>query len=179
MWILGIVCAWVYLAGVVAPVIVARPYQDDDARWWSPWIAAAIWPADFLIAAVRWAWRSLRRRRSSRAIAAAVLLLVTASSLTASPRLFRVTAYCPCRLCCGPHACRVTASGRPAVGLLCAAPRSIPFGTVLDIPGYGQAVVADRGGAIKGDRLDVLFPTHAAARAWGVRWVLVHVSRGS
>ncbi len=29
--------------------------------------------------------------------------------------------------------------------------------------------VLDRGGVIKGHRLDVLFPTHEAAMQWGVR----------
>jgi 3D (Asp-Asp-Asp) domain-containing protein len=33
--------------------------------------------------------------------------------------------------------------------------------------------VLDRGGAIKGARLDVFFATHDEARAWGRRWVLV------
>jgi hypothetical protein len=35
--------------------------------------------------------------------------------------------------------------------------------------------VLDRGGAIKGHRLDVLFPTHEQARAWGVRKLRVTV----
>ena len=59
---------------------------------------------------------------------------------------------------------------------LAAAPRSIPFGTRLSIPGYGVCRVEDRGGAIKGNRIDVLMPTHAAARAWGVRYVKVSVT---
>jgi 3D (Asp-Asp-Asp) domain-containing protein len=54
-----------------------------------------------------------------------------------------------------------------------AAPRSIPFGTVLDIPGYGQVRVEDRGGAITEGRLDVFFPTHAEALAWGMRNLVV------
>jgi len=63
----------------------------------------------------------------------------------------------------------ITASGRPAVFGMCAADRSIPFGTVLFIPGYGYAVVADRGGAIKGRHLDVFIPNLSSANAWGVR----------
>jgi len=83
----------------------------------------------------------------------------------------RVTAYCPCRICCGPRACGVTASGRRAEGLIVAADRSIPFGTRVSVPGYGVATVADRGGAIVGDRLDVLFASHKEAKAWGVRYL--------
>ena len=45
-----------------------------------------------------------------------------------------------------------------------------PFGTVIDVPGYGRATVRDRGGSIKGPRrLDVFFPTESAAVQWGRR----------
>jgi 3D (Asp-Asp-Asp) domain-containing protein len=45
----------------------------------------------------------------------------------------------------------------------------LPFNTKLMIPGYdGAAVeVIDRGGAIKGNKLDVYFPTHEEALQWG------------
>lgn len=89
----------------------------------------------------------------------------------------RVTAYCPCEKCCGRWADGVTASGEPVTangGRFAAADRSIPFGTMIEIPGYngGRAVpVLDRGGAIRGDRLDVFFPTHEQALRWGVRHI--------
>ena len=60
-----------------------------------------------------------------------------------------VSAYCPCSLCCGPRASGITASGKPAIGKLIAAPSSYAFGTGMRIPGYGTAKVQDRGGAIK------------------------------
>lgn len=80
-----------------------------------------------------------------------------------------VTAYCPCEKCCGRYADGVTASGYVIEygASFVAAPESIPFGTMLDIPGYGIAPVRDRGGAIKGNRLDVFFPTHREAMEWG------------
>jgi 3D (Asp-Asp-Asp) domain-containing protein len=56
----------------------------------------------------------------------------------------------------------------------------MPFGTLVSVPGYhgGMPVpVLDRGGAIKGERLDVLLPTHAQALAWGKRTVEVTVWR--
>ena len=46
----------------------------------------------------------------------------------------------------------------------------LPFGSMVSVPGYadGEVVpVLDRGGAIKGRRLDVLYPTHEIARKWG------------
>ncbi|MBE3040551.1 MAG: 3D domain-containing protein [Chloroflexi bacterium] len=90
-----------------------------------------------------------------------------------APQLYRVTAYCPCKLCCGPKARGITASGTRADHPLVAAPPEIPFGTVLDIPGYGRVKAEDRGGAIKGLRLDVLFPTHKDALQWGVQYLAV------
>ena len=88
----------------------------------------------------------------------------------------RVTAYCPHECCCGDFADGVTASGVPAVGLIIAADtRLFPFGTEMDVPGYGQASVQDVGGAIKGDRLDVLFATHQEALNWGVRYLEVRM----
>lgn len=93
-----------------------------------------------------------------------------------------VTAYCPCTHCCGPNAAGITASGLPVShnqGRFVAADTSLlPFGSRLSIPGYHDAAsvpVIDRGGAIRGHRLDVFFPTHEQAREWGRRWVLVTV----
>ena len=86
---------------------------------------------------------------------------------------YKVTAYCPGPCCCGKFADGITASGLQAVGKIVAAPKSIPFGTVLDIPGYGVCTVEDRGGAIKGNKLDVLFPTHQEALNWGVQELTV------
>ena len=116
---------------------------------------------------------------SLRDLAAAILLAILSASASASgsyTKTMLVTSYCPCKVCCGPKAHGVTASGVPAKGALVAAPPSIPFGTRVSIPGYngGRPVpVLDRGGAIKGDHLDVLFPTHRAALQWGKRYVKV------
>jgi 3D (Asp-Asp-Asp) domain-containing protein len=41
------------------------------------------------------------------------------------------------------------------------------------VPGYGEAVAADTGGAIRGALIDLWFPTVAAARAWGRRTVVI------
>lgn len=87
---------------------------------------------------------------------------------------WRITAYCPEKCCCGEYADGITSSGAPAKGKLIAAPKSIPFGTWIDIEGYGYAEVLDRGGAIKGRRLDVFFPTHQEALNWGVQYVEIN-----
>ena len=84
-----------------------------------------------------------------------------------------VTAYCACKKCCGPKAQGITASGKRVSynrGQFVAADRMYKFGTKLLIPGYGNGTpveVIDRGGAIKGNKLDVYFDSHAEARQWG------------
>lgn len=94
-----------------------------------------------------------------------------------SEKEFRVTAYCPCEKCCGKWADGVTASGHviQTGDKFVAAPPEIPFGTVLDIPGYGTVPVLDRGGVIKGKRLDVFFDTHQEALNWGVKHLIVQM----
>jgi 3D (Asp-Asp-Asp) domain-containing protein len=93
-----------------------------------------------------------------------------------------VTAYCPCPKCCGANAQGITASGRDVSynnSRFVAADTSVlPFHTKLIIPGYhsGATVeVIDRGGAIKGNKLDLYFPTHEEALQWGRKWIDVTV----
>lgn len=88
----------------------------------------------------------------------------------------RVTAYSPDARSCGDSADGITASGYSVFtnggALVAADPKVLPMGSLLSVPGYdgGSVVpVLDVGGAIKGNRLDVLFPTHEAAMDWGVR----------
>ncbi|MBH0231050.1 3D domain-containing protein [Halobacillus yeomjeoni] len=51
-----------------------------------------------------------------------------------------------------------------------------PIGTVLFIPDYGYGVVADIGGAIKGDKLDLYFPTVTDVfEQWGKKTLDVYV----
>ena len=88
-------------------------------------------------------------------------------------QIYHISAYCPCERCCGDFADGITASGANAEGKLIAAPKEIPFGTWIDIPNYGYAEVLDRGGAIKGRRLDVFFPTHQEALNWGVKYLRI------
>jgi len=88
----------------------------------------------------------------------------------------RVTGYCPCSQCCGVFSDGITANNhRIQPGdTFAAADKSYPFGTEMVIPGYNasQSVeVMDRGGAIKGNRLDLFFHTHQQALQWGVQYL--------
>jgi len=87
-----------------------------------------------------------------------------------------VTAYSPDARSCGAFADGITASGYSVktngMRLVAADTVRLPFGTMLSIPGYDNGYIVpvlDRGGAITGDHLDVLFPTHGQALQWGVQ----------
>ncbi len=72
-----------------------------------------------------------------------------------------------------------TATGvSPRVGLVAVDPRVIPLGSKLYIEGYGLAMAADTGGAIKGNRLDVFLNTVKECVAWGRRKVKVYILAG-
>jgi 3D (Asp-Asp-Asp) domain-containing protein len=49
-------------------------------------------------------------------------------------------------------------------GIVAVDPTLIPLGTRMTIPGYGEGVAADTGGAITGPRIDVWFASCALAR---------------
>ena len=67
-----------------------------------------------------------------------------------------------------------TATGAPVgYGVVAVDPSVIPLGTRMTIPGYGEAVAADTGGAIQGAVIDLWFPTAAQAAAWGRRTVTI------
>lgn len=94
--------------------------------------------------------------------------------------MMTVTGYSPDERSCGAFADGKTATLHSVwtngMRLVAADTSILPFGSMLTVPGYaeGQVVpVLDRGGAIKGHRLDLLFPTHERARQWGVREIPV------
>jgi 3D (Asp-Asp-Asp) domain-containing protein len=67
-----------------------------------------------------------------------------------------------------------TATGIPVGwGVIAVDPSVIPLGTRVTVPGYGEAVAADTGSAVRGASIDLWFPTLALARAWGLRTVTI------
>ena len=110
-----------------------------------------------------------------------------------------VTGYCNCGLCCSwergwfglgspvissgpnkgrPKAVGMTACGtRAKYGTIAADTAVLPFGTIVEVPGYGYGRVEDRGGAITGRRLDLWYPSHGDAKVWGRKRVNVRVWR--
>ena len=69
-----------------------------------------------------------------------------------------------------------TASGLPVgVGVVAVDPTLIPLGTRMYVPGYGPAVAADVGSAVRGYVIDLWMPSRAQARAWGRRTVTITI----
>jgi len=108
------------------------------------------------------------------AAAVVVTLAAIAPSLRAARggEQYTATAYCSCSKCCGRWADGLTATGKRAQwGTIAADWRLLPRGTRVGLSCFpGQVfVVEDRGGAIKGKRIDVWHPSHRSALRFGVR----------
>ncbi len=74
------------------------------------------------------------------------------------------------------HTGNPTATGvYPREGLIAVDPRVIPLGTQVYVEGYGYAVAADTGGAIKGNIIDVFFPSLQRCLDWGRRPVKIYI----
>lgn len=86
------------------------------------------------------------------------------------------TAYYPGPESTGTYADGYTATGaRAGHGVVAVDPKVIPLGTKLFIPGYGVAVAADVGGAIKGNRIDLCFDTYREAIHFGRKQLKVYI----
>ncbi len=110
--------------------------------------------------------------------------------LAAPPKMVAIqvvaTGYCQCQLCC-PGGTGVTSRG-----VVCSthpygvavAPKMIPYGTKLVVPGYhgDEVVVADdTGGAMRQDaakgvyHVDLRFPSHQEALNWGRKKLTIYM----
>ncbi|MEE1131642.1 MAG: LysM peptidoglycan-binding domain-containing protein [Caryophanon sp.] len=83
------------------------------------------------------------------------------------------TAYCTG--CSGITANGTDIRSNPNLKVIAVDPRVIPLGTRVWVEGYGEAIAADTGGAIKGNRIDVFIPSQADALNWGRRTVTLKI----
>ena len=74
-----------------------------------------------------------------------------------------------------------TASGRTVernpngISTVSVDPSVFPFGTIFYVEGYGYAVAADSGSAIKGNEIDVYFDSSSECNDWGRKTVKVTI----
>ena len=71
--------------------------------------------------------------------------------------------------------CRTASGTWPAVGTVATDPEVIPLGTKIWVEGYGEAVAEDTGGLVKGNIIDLYFPTESECWEFGRRQVEVRV----
>ena len=87
------------------------------------------------------------------------------------------TAYtATCEGCTG-----ICKDGTPAdytKNIIAVDPTVIPLGSVCEIEGLGRYTARDIGGAIKGNKIDILTEDRAAALEWGRRQVHVRCVEG-
>ena len=84
------------------------------------------------------------------------------------------TYNCSYAKCCGKTTGRTASGTKATAGRTVAAPSNFAFGTKLNIGGHIYTV-EDRGGAIKGNKIDIYMNSHQAALQWGVRYLTVSV----
>lgn len=102
---------------------------------------------------------------------------------------FKLTAYCPCSKCCDKWGENrpVDKNGKQIVytanqsiaqeGITIAADISVlPYNTRVIIDGH-EYIVQDRGGAIKGNRIDIYFESHQEALNFGVQYKEIFIER--
>ncbi|XGZ11821.1 ubiquitin-like domain-containing protein [Peribacillus sp. RS7] len=86
------------------------------------------------------------------------------------------TAYtASCKGCSGVTSTGVDLKSNPGAKIIAVDPSVIPMGSKVYVEGYGYAVAADKGGAIKGNRIDVFFSSKDDAYRWGVKKVKIRV----
>ena len=116
---------------------------------------------------------------SKKATSRSMSLPRTSSSLTSSINtsanaggtVFKITAY---TLAEGSGTGRTASGTKPVQGRTVAASSQFAFGTKLNIGGHIYTV-EDRGGAIKGNKLDIFVNSKTEAIQWGVRYLPVTV----
>ena len=91
-------------------------------------------------------------------------LIVEASAYTAS-----------CEGCTGITATGINLKTNPNAKVISVDPAVIPLGSKVYVEGYGEAIAGDTGGAIKGNRIDVFFPSQQDAINFGVKKLKVTI----
>ena len=70
---------------------------------------------------------------------------------------------------------KTSTGAQPREGMIAVDPKVIAMGSKVYVEGYGYAIAADTGGAIRGNRIDLFFPTLRQCIDWGRKSVLIYV----
>lgn len=98
----------------------------------------------------------------------------------------RVTAYAPfdnkSGICADENPNSTSTGKVPGPEYAAADPARLPYGTKLNIPGYGVVEIQDTGGALRNDkeniRIDVFMYDYESAIIFGVQWLEVEILGG-
>lgn len=96
-----------------------------------------------------------------------------------------VTAYAPhdnkSGICNDGDPTKTSTGTYPDWGTVAVNPETIPYGTRLYIPGYGEGVALDTGGAMRRNpnKIDLYFDTYEQAMEWGVKELEVIIYKGA
>lgn len=86
------------------------------------------------------------------------------------------TAYtASCNGCSGFTATGINLRANPNIKVIAVDPSVIPLGTKVWVEGYGYAIAADKGSAVKGHKIDVFVPTKSEAYRWGRKRVKIKI----
>ena len=131
------------------------------------------------------AFTRIRKRVISFTVVMAIFLLSMVFVNSLHAEVFTATAYCSCKKCCDKDPSSkwygITASGRKARwGTVAVDRRLIRLGSRLRIEGFPKTIFRadDVGGAIKGKRIDLWFPSHRKALEFGRQKLVVELASG-
>lgn len=90
---------------------------------------------------------------------------------------FKITAYCPCPVCCGDWSDGLTYTETVATEnrTIAVDPEVISLGSEVEINGL-KYIAEDIGGAIKDNRIDIFFSDHEDALEYGVQYHEIFVN---
>ncbi len=80
-----------------------------------------------------------------------------------------------CSGCSGITKTGLNLKKNPNLKVIAVDPNVIKLGSKVHVEGYGYAIAADTGGAIKGNKIDVFFPSKSTAYGWGRKTVKIKV----
>ena len=111
--------------------------------------------------------------KNSKPVAKVKAASKTADSKEITVKATAYTAYC--EGCSGITKTGINLKANPNKKVIAVDPSVIPLGSKVYVEGFGEAIAADIGGAIKGKRIDVFIPSEQDAIDFGVKRLKVTI----